>query len=292
MEIDWTPTWSLTEGKTRWLPTAFCYFNYPLPEEGAFCRAFTNGGAAGNNLEEAILHAFLERVERDAVGIWWYNRVRRPAIDLESFNDRFFSEMRADYRVRGWALEVIDLTTDFGIPVAAALTWDERGGHIHMGFGADLDARLAVSRAITEVYQCGIWFKNARLFTDDESAIRQGRDAIIRWLTEATLDNQSYIRPDWDAAKTAADLPNLYADDLQDDIRTCMDITRKNGMEILVLDTSRPWMDFSTVRVTVPGLRHYYPQFAPGRLYDVPVKQGWLEERLEEAELNPIPCFL
>jgi hypothetical protein len=30
---------------------------------------------------------------------------------------------------------------------------------------------------------------------------------------------------------------------------------------------------------------------APGRLYDVPVKLGWLAAPLAENELNPVPVF-
>jgi oxazoline/thiazoline synthase len=41
------------------------------------------------------------------------------------------------------------------------------------------------------------------------------------------------------------------------------------------------------VRVIVPGLRHFYRRFAPGRLYDVPVQLGLLEKPLQEGELTP-----
>jgi oxazoline/thiazoline synthase len=41
------------------------------------------------------------------------------------------------------------------------------------------------------------------------------------------------------------------------------------------------------VRVIVPGLRHFYRRFGPGRLYDVPVALGWLGRPLSEHELTP-----
>jgi ribosomal protein S12 methylthiotransferase accessory factor len=40
--------------------------------------------------------------------------------------------------------------------------------------------------------------------------------------------------------------------------------------------------------VIVPGMRHFYRRFAPGRLYDVPVKLGWRDRATPESELNPI----
>ena len=53
-----------------------------------FARADSNGCAAGSVLEEAVLQGLLELIERDAVALWWYNRLRRPAVDLESADDR------------------------------------------------------------------------------------------------------------------------------------------------------------------------------------------------------------
>jgi ribosomal protein S12 methylthiotransferase accessory factor len=42
------------------------------------------------------------------------------------------------------------------------------------------------------------------------------------------------------------------------------------------------------VRVIAPGLRHFYRRFAPGRLYDVPVKLGLRDRPIAESDLNPI----
>jgi ribosomal protein S12 methylthiotransferase accessory factor len=63
-------------------------------------------------------------------------------------------------------------------------------------------------------------------------------------------------------------------------------------LETLVLDQTRPDIGMSVVKVIVPGLRHFWAQFAPGRLYDVPVNLGWLKAPLTEDKLNPIPMFI
>ena len=78
-EIDWTPVWSLTQQRHRYLPTSMLY-SMPAEERGtADLIADSNGCAAGNTLEEAILQGFFELAERDAFAIWWYNRLRVPA---------------------------------------------------------------------------------------------------------------------------------------------------------------------------------------------------------------------
>jgi ribosomal protein S12 methylthiotransferase accessory factor len=35
-------------------------------------------------------------------------------------------------------------------------------------------------------------------------------------------------------------------------------------------------------------MRHFYRRLAPGRLYDVPVKMGWLADSTPEQKVNPV----
>ena len=290
-EVAWSPNWSLTREEIRWLPAFYCYFMPEVDEDHLFCRSDSNGCASGNNLEEAILHGFLELVERDSMALWWYNRVRRPSIDLDSFNDPFLHQMVHFHRRQGRTLVVLDITSDLGIPAAIALSWDEDGGSILIGSGAHLDARLAVSRAVTEANQMMPWLKAKGKTPQSVSQQRESNRQIIRWLREATVENQPYVLPTEGEMKTAADFPRLHTNDLLKDIRICVDILRNRGMEVIVLDLTRPDVDFSTVSVSVPGLRHFWARFAPGRLYDVPVEMGWLDRKLDESDMNPIPFF-
>jgi len=53
------------------------------------------------------------------------------------------------------------------------------------------------------------------------------------------------------------------------------------------LDQTRPDIGLRVVKVFVPGMRHFWARFGPGRLYDVPVAMGWVERPLTEDQLNP-----
>ena len=64
------------------------------------------------------------------------------------------------------------------------------------------------------------------------------------------------------------------------------------GLEVLALDQTRPEVGLPVAKVIVPGSRHFWARFAPGRLYDVPVRMGWLDAPRAEADLNPIAMFL
>jgi oxazoline/thiazoline synthase len=67
-----------------------------------------------------------------------------------------------------------------------------------------------------------------------------------------------------------------------------METLRAQGVDPLVVDLSRPHLDRSVARVLAPGLRHIWPRFAPGRLYDVPYKLGWHDQMMTEVDLNPV----
>ena len=76
-------------------------------------------------------------------------------------------------------------------------------------------------------------------------------------------------------------------DNTREQVIACVDIARRAGLDFLVLDQTRPDVEVPVVRVIVPGLRHFYRRFAPGRLYDVPVKLGLRDRPLLESELTP-----
>ena len=106
---------------TRYLPTSFCYFGY-RSQDPLFARADSNGCAAGSVPEEAVLQGLLELVERDAVALWWYNRLRRPAVDLESTGDPYVSSLVRHYGALRRDLWALDVTSDFGVPTFAAIS--------------------------------------------------------------------------------------------------------------------------------------------------------------------------
>ena len=66
-EIYWLPSWSLTHEQAVYLPLAKCFANTPF-EDDQFGRWNSNGCAAGNTLEEAILQALFELIERGRSG--------------------------------------------------------------------------------------------------------------------------------------------------------------------------------------------------------------------------------
>ena len=228
--VEWTPMWSMTRGARRYLPTAICYLGYPSPAgEPRTCVASSSGNAAGNTLEEACLQAVFELVERDAVALWWSSRARRPGVALETFGDARIDALGRAYADLGRELWVLDLTSDFDIPVFAAISRRTEGPaeEIVLGFGAHLDPHIGVRRALGEMNQ-GLAGSLARQRTG--ASTWDDRDAA-QWEETATLANQPYLAADDSVAlRRRVDYRDLSGDNLRDDVRACQ----------TALGTSRP----------------------------------------------------
>ena len=291
-QIDWTPVWSLTHNRHKYLPTQLVYFQ---SKAGPACDAFycvgcSNGNASGNNLEEAVLQGFCELVERDAVALWWYNRLKKPSVVLDTFEEPYLLDLIENYKIIGREAWALDISSDLGIPVFAAVSRLCSGAEerILFGFGCHLDARIALQRAFAEMNQM------VAIAQEDEGGNLAVEDKeTLLWLKTATLANQPYMaRNETIAPKGREACPSLHSGDLLEDIRLCRCIVERRGMELLVLDQTRPDVRMPVVKVIVPGLRHFWARYASGRLFDVPVQMGWVQRPLAEDELNPIPVFL
>jgi oxazoline/thiazoline synthase len=276
--IEWSPVWSLRDQRFKYIPTSLLFFFYSGP---AAFRADSNGCAAGNTIEEAIVQGFLELVERDAYAIWWYNRLRRAEVDLDHFNDSYVRDLQSQLAETGRKLWVLDVTSDLGIPTyVAILHWMQNGQeNIEFGSGAHFDPRIAMLRTLTELNQ----FLSIGLMGGGT-----GEKSSLDGVTPLHLEDYPFLTPNSDPAvqpDTGSACGPL--DNTREQVDACVDIARRAGLDFLVLNQTRPDVEVPVVRVIVPGLRHFYRRFGPGRLYDVPVKLGWLERPLPESELTP-----
>ncbi|MFE9253848.1 TOMM precursor leader peptide-binding protein [Streptomyces sp. NPDC006879] len=271
LPTEWTPVWSLNRNAQLLLPTSTLYFDNAPGGSPDGLWADSNGNAAGSSIEDAIVQGFLELVERDAVAIWWYNRLRRPALDLDSFDEPWLARMREALERAGRQVWALDLTTDLGVPVVAVVCRTAAAGgatdHV-LGFGAHFDPRLALRRALTEA---------AQLLTSAATGLsEQDQPQLVADPGLVARTPRCWVRP-------------VSSVDLLDDVEFIRELVAAHGMELLVLDQTRPDVAIPVVKVLVPGLRPFYARFAPGRLFDVPVVLGQRTRPLAYRDLNRVP---
>jgi len=270
--IHWVPSWSLTQNENVYLPFAYCFNNVPI-EDSQYIRWNSNGAAAGNVKEEAILQGFYEVIERDAAAIWWYNKTHRKEIDLSGLKNQDYNKVRYTLE-KDWDYWVLDITTDFNIPVIVAVAHHKKNGEYCFGFGCHLNIEIACLRALTELCQL--------------IPIRDQKDAPFDF---KAIKNETYLRGTGQK-KSISDYPTIENIDIKEDILVCIDIVKKLGFETLIVDYSRPELPIKTVKVIIPGLCFIWPQLGNSRLYDTPVKLGHKKNKLKEEELNEMGLYV
>lgn len=272
--IDWVTAWSLTAQRQRFIPASFCFYGFP-DASGATCAVTdSNGCAAGVSVEDAVVRGILELVERDAVGLWWYSRALRPPAALEGGRAADIAAVTAAYADAGRELSFLDLTTEFGIPAAAALSWQRGTGDcITIGFGAAFDPHEALQRAVTEMNQ----------FLPEALECGPGRVLGANSLRDAYLHS----------CATAPRLPaSAWPATPGDQIARWAALASSQGLDVVVVNQTRPDVRVPVVKVIIPGLCHFWPRFRPARLYQAPLALGWTRQALEEASLNPARILL
>jgi ribosomal protein S12 methylthiotransferase accessory factor len=175
---------------------------------------------------------------------------------------------------------VLDITSDLGVPTfVAILHWIQNSQeNIEFGSGSHFDPRIAMLRSLTELNQ----FLSIGLMGGGT-----GEKSSLDGSTLLRLRDHPFLTPS-DKPAAALRLDSEFGRlDTREQVMACVRLVEQAGLDFLVLDQTRPDIDVPVVRVIVPGLRHFYRRFAPGRLYDVPIKLGLLDRAVAESDLNP-----
>lgn len=270
----------LSSGREVYVPAACCLMWYEFGSgDRRFASADSIGCAAGRSFNSAAASALLESIERDAVAIWWYNKLRRPAACIETFGSPYLSKIERALRTANRELSLLDITSDVEIPTYVAVSPLADGTEPVFAAAAHVSPRQAACKAAAEVGQL--------IF----SAIQQGGiDAELHtWLNRATVHSELYLAPRGIAAVRPEPECELEPGQV---VSLCAQRMMDRGLRPILVDQSHPEVLLKTVRAIAPGLRHIWGRFAPGRLYEIPAHLGWLNAPSKEAELNSIRCMI
>ncbi|MFN0248036.1 MAG: YcaO-like family protein [Kofleriaceae bacterium] len=211
----------------------------------------SNGLASGNVLVEAIAHGLAEVIERDAEAAWRRaGSDRRLVLDTipdpicRALIDRITS---TGARIWIWDLEGI-------IPVVGCAIMEDprepawRALGFYQGFGAHVDARIAIARAITEAAQTRLTY------------IAGARDDFFPFDYERATD--PHVLADlWERMAAPCDTPALFDDlptrvtrSIDEDLDVMLEaVTRDGSSQVIVVDLTHPDLDVPVVKVLVPG---------------------------------------
>ncbi len=273
LKIDWIWGYSLTREIPVLVPANLVFLPYrPDKMEKNIVLSDSNGIAAGNNPEEAILHALLEVIERDQVNISEYNRLPVWLIAPESIPD-VCRPLVKNLKSKGFGVSLFAGSSDLPIPfIIAFLQHRKVISRCSVAYGAYPDPVIALERALTEAVQMlppsgnhGGWLESGA-----PEFYRSGSHEEIPF----------------------SSLENLATNDITETIRKCVSILRDTGSEVFVVDLSHPDIPFPSVRVLAtrmqPRLNEDSMRISE-RFFDVPVRLGFRKTPLANHEVKTWP---
>jgi putative methanogenesis marker protein 1 len=247
----WVSGYDLIGREEILTPACTVYHPFHLDDKPVI-NTHTDGIASGNTMEEAVFHGLMEVIERDAWSIAKFSGDASDAITIEDRpENQFLLDIVDKFNRANIEIVAKDITSDIGIPVIAAFSQDlEQESMIPIdGFGAHLDPKVAMARALTEV-------ATTRALFIQKYGFDGLRDELPTYyfMDSAGEDFRFYAH----AEIPLADMEVGYHDDLMEDIKKSAGILQSRGHErLIVVDLTRPDVGLPTVRVIVPGMEAF-----------------------------------
>lgn len=249
--IAWTQGFEMFRGCPIWVPACAVFYPYYPDGDYQLFKFHTNGIASGNTMEEAILHALFEDIERDAWSICEY-RDRTNADVVIDDDDSVPARLLAKFADKGIEIHLKDLTSDIGIPTIGAAADDtvtQDPELLTIGVGTHLNPEIAAIRAITEVAQSRATHKHGAKINAQLQKVAQdmGYEKIKKvnhmWFGE----NRKKIG--------LSDYRDESTPYVLDDIEVVLKHLMDSGFQsVIACDLTRPELGVPSVRMIVPGL--------------------------------------
>ncbi len=293
--IDWVVGWDLLAEEPLLVPLAYSHLFSPIDQvsPNRLVEPRPNGIACGNCMEEALLQGIFEVVERDAQAIFTWNQLPMPEVLLDTLpveENKTLGKALAALHASDLQVILKDITTDTKVPTLYAFGVDEsgEGPAFQWGVGSHLDPGVAVSRAITELFQA-----RAKLLEHMSRIPKDPGDLdsweSLRYHPEAArilrlfyLESKGLVEYIQHSKRSIPfqEIPDLSHPDIAEEVRICLEYIRAAGFnEVIAVDLTRPAIGFPVVRIFIPSA-----EFIPWSDYEV--------EREGERRLTSVPPLL
>jgi len=248
--LHWVGGYDLIGREEMLTPACAVYHPFSLDDK-PLINTHTDGIASGSTMEEAVCHALMEVIERDAWSIAKFSGNACDAVAIEDRPDnQFLLDIVDKFNRADIEITAKDITSDIGIPVIAAFSQDLAEDMIPIdGFGAHLDPKVAMARALTEIAATRALFIQKYGF----DGLREDLPAYCS-MDRVEQDFRFYAH----AEKTLADMEVGYHEDMLQDIEKAAAMLQSRGHErLIVVGLTRPDVGLPTVRVIVPGMEAF-----------------------------------
>ena len=125
-----------------------------LPYNLTFILSGSNGMASGNSYAEAIFQALCELIERFSARTVFFDRLTPPNVPdeyLKKFPDecKIISQLES----HGYRVIIKDFSCGINLPAVGVILFNEKQNKYRLNIGSDTSFKIALSRALTEIFQ-------------------------------------------------------------------------------------------------------------------------------------------
>lgn len=295
--IRWVRGVSLISGRVVWIPAVMVYLHIPPKSPGErFNLPISTGCAAHVSVEQALVSAICEVIERDSISLTWLQQLPLPRVEFNVIPDALQPFIE---RQQASCVETLlfDATTDLGIPTiySVELSPNNRTLATLVMCATDLDPIRCIEKVMRESASSRSALQNSTLQGPGDPD-----------LFHSVFDGASYMgRPERQSAfdflthspnrRRVTDLPSLDTGDSVKNLALLIGRLRSLGMEAYAVDLSTDEAlraGLRVVRVIIPQLQPLTFSFrarflSHPRLYEAPHRMGY-PVRSEDA-INPWP---
>jgi len=216
----------------------------------------SNGLATGNTIEEAIIQAICELIERENVYQFFEGQRQGNDLNIKSVRDPLVRLTIENAKRKGIELIIKDISFDLGVPtiLVCGTKKKDKGKLTYRGcgYGTHTDPTKALIRALSE------YFEGFSLMSNFMSQVSADWEAIMSKMPAKNLGFISTYRPQMMTTPgkkiDLKDMPNLSQPDIKDEIESILKILKKFSCQVVIMDKTHP-------RLKVPVVRAFIPQF-------------------------------
>jgi ribosomal protein S12 methylthiotransferase accessory factor len=300
--IRWVGAVSLLDGRQVFVPAVMVYLHpdWTSPAE-KICYPISTGCAAHTSLEQALLNAILEVIERDAISVIWLQKLPLPRIDIDALPQVLVPYWEL-YQRSSRELDYIffDGTTDLGLPTVYALQIARANPRVMtlVHCCTTLEPAHCIVRIMREIASCKIPFRNAPPIPESwDDFIDPSHGAIYMARAEQATAFEFLLQSQ--RTRFLSHMRSFKGENDKHELRMVLDLFRSKGLDVYAVELSTDEAlraGVRVVRVIIPSLQpldfHYRARYLGHcRLYDAPKRMG--HPVLSEQQLNrwPQPFF-
>jgi len=239
--LPWTESFSLTHNKPIFFPLHWFYLIYG-----------TTGFASGNTIQEAILQAIGEVIERHNISRVIEGKLSTPSLDISSINYHIAKSLIKKFFNAGIELYIKDFSLGLNIPTISVLAYDPNPPtntvSIYNAAGAHLNRNFALIRALIELAQ-----HRAQIIFKENKQKKSGGPTYC-FPHFKTLEEASYLIENKETIPFNK-MPTYKHADFKVEIEKAVDLIKQDNLEVIITNTTYPELQIPAVAVTIPGTR-------------------------------------